>query len=124
MKRYTIIHRNYHDFSSPIFVKIYDDRIWFHNSGNLYGVTMEQLWTAHPSKSRNPLIMKIFHLSGLVERFGQGILRMENSCKEMVIPVPNLKEEGNGFTVTYQKEYKDINEREKKRLSILQKTDL
>ena len=44
---------------------------------------------------------------------------MENSCKEMVIPVPNLKEEGNGFTVTYQKEYKDINERQKKRLSIL-----
>ena len=37
----------------------------------------------------------------------------------MVIPVPNLKEEGNGFTVTYQKEYKDINERQKKRLSIL-----
>ena len=44
---------------------------------------------------------------------------MENSCKEMGIPVPNLKEEGNGFTVTYQKEYKDINERQKKRLSIL-----
>ena len=65
-----IIHRDYHDFSSPIFVKIYDDRIWFYNSGNLYGVTMEQLRTAHPSKSRNPLIMKIFHLSGLVERFG------------------------------------------------------
>ena len=101
MKRYAIIHRNYHDFSSPIFVKIYDDRIWFHNSGNLYGVTMEQLRTANPSKSRNPLIMKIFHLSELVERFGSGILRMKNSCKEMGIPVPNLKEEGNGFTVTY-----------------------
>lgn len=109
-----IIHRDYHDFSSPIFVKIYDDRIWFYNSGNLYGVTMEQLRTAHPSKSRNPLIMKIFHLSGLVERFGSGILRMENSCKAMGIPVPNLKEEGNGFTVTYHKEYKDINERQKR----------
>ena len=109
-----IIHRDYHDFSSPVFVKIYDDRIWFYNSGNLYGITMEQLRTAHPSKSRNPLIMKIFHLSGLVERFGSGILRMENSCRQMGIPAPELKEEGNGFTVTYLKEYKNINERQKK----------
>ena len=114
-----IIHRDYHDFSSPIFVKIYDDRIWFYNSGNLYGVTMEQLRTAHPSKSRNPLIMKIFHLSGLVERFGSGILRMENSCKEMGIPIPELKEEGNGFTVTYQKEYKNINERQRKAIKYI-----
>ena len=109
-----IIHRDYHDFSSPVFVKIYDDRIWFYNSGNLYGITMEQLRTAHPSKSRNPLIMKIFHLSGLVERFGSGILRMENSCRQMGIPAPELKEEGNGFTVTYQKEYENINDRQKK----------
>ena len=63
--------------------------------------------------------MKIFHLSGLVERFGSGILRMENSCKEMGIPVPNLKEEGNGFTVTYPKEYKDINERQKKAIKYI-----
>ena len=55
--------------------------------------------------------MKIFHLSGLVERFGSGILRMKNSCKEMGIPVPNLKKEGTSFTVTYQKEYKNIKTR-------------
>ena len=37
----------------------------------------------------------------------------------MGIPVPNLKEEGNGFTVSYQKEYKDINERQRKAIKYI-----
>jgi len=116
----TVIHRDYHDFSSETSIKIFDDRIWFHNPGGLYGgLTLEQLKVRHPSKSRNPLVMNVMYLSGLVEKYGSGTQRMICTCTNQGIPSPEFKEECEGFSVFMYKEHQNLNERQHKALQYL-----
>lgn len=66
-----LIHRDYFDSGTEIQAKVFKDSLWIYNSGGLTGgLTLEQIKGQHPSRSRNKLIMNIFYLSGMVERFG------------------------------------------------------
>jgi ATP-dependent DNA helicase RecG len=92
-------------------IKIFDDKIWFFNPGELFGgMTIEKLTRPHPSSTRNPLIAEMFFKAGLVEVHGSGIHRMMKSLKDAGLPEPDFKEEFAGFSVyimknVYDKQY-------------------
>lgn len=113
----SIVHRDYFDKSSPIQIKVYKDWLWFYNPGELIDdLTIESLKTSHPSKTRNPLIASIFYRAGLIEKFGSGIDRIIDACKNNVIPEPEFTEECGGFSVKFKKEFEILNERQNKAL--------
>ena len=101
-----LIHRDYFKFNVQTQVKIYDDYIWFYNIGGLpEGITIEDLKRPHSSVPRNPLIVHIFYLAGLIEEVGSGIGRMVESLRGQGMLEPEFKEEMGGFSVRF---YKDI----------------
>ena len=101
-----LIHRDYFKFNVQTQIKIFDDYIWFYNIGGLpEGITLEDLKKPHSSVPRNPLIVHIFYLAGLIEEVGSGIGRMTESLRSQSLPEPEFKEEMGGFSVRF---YKDI----------------
>jgi len=102
----SLIHRDYFRFNVQTQIKIFDDYIWFYNIGGLpEGITIEELKKPHSSVPRNPLIVHIFYLAGLIEEVGSGIGRIMDSLKLQDLPEPEFKEEMGGFSVRF---YKDI----------------
>jgi len=101
-----LIHRDYYKFNVQTQIKIFDDYVWFYNIGSLpEGITLEDLKKPHSSVPRNPLIVHIFYLAGLIEEVGSGIGRIMDSLKSQGLPEPEFKEEMGGFSVRF---YKDI----------------
>lgn len=103
-----IVHRDYRDSAHSI-IKIFDDRIEFFNPGKLYGnLTVKQLISDnYTSQARNKLIAKTFKEAGLIERYGSGIKRAINICKNYGIQQPAFEEVFNGFRVILFKEKLD-----------------
>ncbi len=95
-----IVHRDYRDSSGSV-IKIFDNRIEFYNPGKLFGgITLQNLLSGnYTSKSRNKLIAKAFKEVGLIERYGSGIQRIHNICKDFGIVPPIFEEETNGIKV-------------------------
>jgi len=101
-----VIHRDYFKYNVQTQIKIFNDWTWFFNIGGLpEGITLEQLKTTHPSVARNPLIVHIFYLAGLIEEYGSGIGRIIDSLKEADLPEPEFKEEFAGFSLYMRKDY-------------------
>jgi ATP-dependent DNA helicase RecG len=107
----SIVHRDYFKYGIQTQIKIFDDKIWFFNPGELFGgMTIQKLKQLHPSSTRNPLIAEIFFKAGLVEVHGSGIHQIIKSLKNAGLPEPEFKEEFAGFSVymmrnVYDKEY-------------------
>ncbi len=100
-----LIHRDYFKWNVQTQIKIFDDYLWFFNIGGLpEGITLEQLKQPHSSVPRNPLIVHIFYLAGLIEEVGSGISRILNDMKEAKLPEPEFKEEMGGFSVYFRKD--------------------
>lgn len=115
-----LIHRDYFDSGTEIQAKVFKDSLWIYNSGGLTGgLTLEQIKGQHPSRSRNKLIMNIFYLSGMVERFGSGISRIIDECRIQLLPEPEFKEEFGGFSVYFRKEFTNLNNRQKKAVEFI-----
>lgn len=101
----SVIHRDYFRYNVQTQIKVFDDKIWFFNIGGLpEGITLKQLKSPHPSVARNPLIVHVFYLAGLIEEYGSGIGRILKSTNEAGIPEPEFKEEFGGFSVYLRKE--------------------
>ncbi|MCB0511605.1 MAG: putative DNA binding domain-containing protein [Bacteroidetes bacterium] len=95
-----IVHRDYRDSSGSV-IKIFDDRIEFYNPGKLFGgiSILDLLSGNYTSKSRNKLIAKAFKEIGWIERYGSGILRIQNICEDYGVVEPAFEELANGFRV-------------------------
>ena len=116
----SIIHRDYFDYDTQIQIKVFKDWLWFFNPGQLVDdLTIEQLKTSHPSKPRNKLIASVFYRSGQIEKFGSGILRITDACKNNLLPEPEFKEEFGGFSVYFKKEFTELNDRQIKALEYI-----
>ena len=101
----SLIHRDYFKWNVQTQIKIFDDYIWFFNIGGLpEGIALEQLKKPHPSVPRNPLIVYVFYLAGLIEEVGSGIGRIMESIKHAELPEPEFKEEMGGFSVYFRKD--------------------
>ncbi len=100
-----IIHKDYSN-AAEIQIKIYDDRIWLWNPGNLpEQLKIEDLKKEHSSYPKNPLIANAFYRAGLIEHWGSGTKRIVDLCKERNLPEPEFREEQGGISVWL---YKDI----------------
>jgi len=100
-----LIHRDYFRWNVQTQIKIFDDYIWFYNIGGLPdGITLDQLKEPHSSVPRNPLIVHIFYLAGLIEEMGTGIERIMEAMEEAGLPEPEFKEEMGGFSVYFRKD--------------------
>ncbi len=120
----SIVHRDYFDKTSPIQIKVFKDWLWFYNPGELIeDLIIESLKTFHPSKTRNPLIASIFYRAGLIEKFGSGIDRIINTCRNNIIPEHEFIEECGGFSVKFKKEFEKLNERQNKALQSIKEME-
>ena len=76
-----VMHRNYMD-SSCIQISVFDDRIEFQNPGGIFGdLSLEKVLAGY-SSVRNTQIADIFQKMNIVEKWGTGLLRIADICKE------------------------------------------
>ncbi len=97
-----ICHRDYGD-GSDIQIKIFENELQVWSPGFLpFGVTVEDLLDPeHTSKPRNKLIAQIFYDLGLIERYGSGIQRILEACREAGLPQPLLENFSGGFRIKF-----------------------
>ena len=94
-----VVHKDYTE-TTPIQIKIYSDRIWMWNPGNIpEGVKVKDLFKKHVSKPRNPNIANVFFKSGYVESWGRGYYNIELACEKTDSKLPKPKTEFGGLTV-------------------------
>lgn len=68
-------------------------------------MTIEDLLDpTHSSKPRNKLIAQIFYDMGIIERYGSGIQRMIQACREAGLPDPVFEGKFGGFAITFAKD--------------------
>jgi hypothetical protein len=83
-------------------VLVFDDRVEVENPGLLsFGLTVDDIQNG-VSKLRNRVIGRVFRELGLIERWGGGIPRMIDTCRENGLPAPDLQEIGTHFRVTFR----------------------
>jgi ATP-dependent DNA helicase RecG len=75
-----VSHRDY-SIKSPVYIKIYDDKIIIENPGGLPpGITVDELKRPHRSVPRNPKIANVLYNLGYVEKWGVGTLEVMKKC--------------------------------------------
>lgn len=99
-----IVHRDYRE-PNDIQIKIFDDSLSIYSPGKLYGnLTVEAILSEnYQSSLRNKLVAEAFYLTGEIEKYGTGIMRI----KEYLKIYPELEfvfeERHNGILVKYIK---------------------
>lgn len=98
-----IVHRDYTD-PSDIQIKIYDKKITIFSPGKLYGdLTLEQLKNRnYQSSLRNKLIAEAFYLTGEIEKYGTGFLRIEKELKFYPDMQFEFNETANGMLAVFE----------------------
>ena len=96
----SLIHKDYSSMI-PIQIKVYDDKIFFFNSGVLpVNWTTEKLFQTHSSKAFNPLIADAFFKTGAIEAWGRGISKIIDACQRDGITGPCYEvTAGSGFSL-------------------------
>ena len=96
-----LIHR---DYLSPVDVqiKVFDDKITFFNPGKLFGdLTIDDLRRdSYQAFARNKLIAEAFYLTGDIEKYGSGFLRVRDEIKSYSTMTMDFDEIPNGFFIT------------------------
>jgi ATP-dependent DNA helicase RecG len=81
---------------------MFDNSITVFNPGKLYGdLTIAELQTDYyQSRARNKLITEAFYLTGDIEKYGSGYIRIREEIKSYPTMKFEYKESGNGYLVT------------------------
>ncbi|MCO6461878.1 MAG: HTH domain-containing protein [Saprospiraceae bacterium] len=99
--------------SGDIQIKIFDDFITFFNPGTLHqNLTIEDLKTnSYPAYARNKLLSEAFYLTGEIEKYGSGFLRIRNAIRQYPTMKLEFKEIGGGFMakISYTKQKISLN---------------
>ena len=83
------VHRDYTDFSGGVEVDIYPDRLKIRNSGGLpEGVTPESLAKGNISVLRNPDIVRILYMRGMMAKQGHGCNIISNAFTKYGLQAP------------------------------------
>ena len=96
-----LCHRDYFDSGAKIMVQLYDDRLEISNPGGLLPYVAADF--GHRSRSRNPLIFRMFTRMHLVESVGTGIPRIARILSEDGFPPAEYKTEGFFTTILRKK---------------------
>lgn len=96
-----IVHRDYSNQGRDIKIGIYDDVVEIVSLGGLPStLTIEQIYSGR-SEIRNRVLARIFKELNFIEKWGSGINRMINLCKEVNLKVPEIKETGDSIVLTF-----------------------
>ncbi|MCK5783085.1 MAG: putative DNA binding domain-containing protein, partial [Desulfobacterales bacterium] len=93
-----VVHRDYKNLSD-IIIKIFDDRIVFTNPGRLYGkLNLQDIQgDDYVSSLRNRLLAEAFYLTGDIERYGTGFVRIRAYLNDYPEIVFTVAEQGDFF---------------------------
>ena len=103
-----VMHRDWFNEGSNVFVEISADHIAISNPGGL-PPGMQQSDLGHRSVRRNPIIADLFHRIGFIEKAGTGIRRMREGAREMGYPEPEFNVDG-FFSVIFYPMIRNENE--------------
>lgn len=107
-----VVHR---DYTSPvdIQIKIFDNAITFFNPGRLYGdLTVAKLKRDdYQSRTRNKLIAEAFYLTGDIEKYGSGFIRVRREIRDYPTMTFDYEESGDGFLVNVHYATQKISEK-------------
>ena len=100
-----LVHRDYRNPGGVSLIKIFDDRMEFSNPGGLPdGLTVDDLLSdGYTTQARNPDIAELFRSARLTERYGSGIRRIIDACREHGEVVPEFRDMGTWFRVVLRK---------------------
>ena len=122
-----IVHRDY--MGNDTQMKVYDDRIWLWNSGELpKGYSTETLLKEHLSVPRNKLIAGVFYKAGFIENWGRGFDKVINGFHAAGVEFPSIENEFGGTSVHIQRKVEktlpdvdalDITDRQKQIITFL-----
>ena len=84
-----LCHRDYEQLYSSVSLAIYDDRVEIINPGRLpVELTPETILLPHSSYPYNPLIAQVLYQTAYLDKWGSGVERIVQLCKEVNIPSP------------------------------------
>ena len=95
-----VVHRDYKN-TSDIIIKIFDDRIILSNPGKIYGsLTIEDLKRDdYVSSIRNKLLAEAYYLTGDIEKYSTGYVRIRSILKDSPEVLFDLRQVGDFFIV-------------------------
>lgn len=96
-------HRDYSS-TSPIYVRVYDDKLEVENPGGLMELEIEDLKKPHRSVLRNPRIGEVLYYLGYIEKWGVGTLMVLEECIKNGNGEPTFSTDGT-FKVTLRSKY-------------------
>lgn len=99
-----VCHRDY-QIAGNVQLRMFDDRLEVWTPGGLpFGVTPDLLEREHRSVPRNRRIAECLFLTGYIEQWGSGTLRVIDLCSQRDLPQPEFEEDGNTFIVRLRSE--------------------
>ncbi|MDR0881818.1 MAG: ATP-binding protein [Candidatus Adiutrix sp.] len=91
-----VTHRNYAE-NACVQVSVYDDRVEITSPGRLYGgITLKEILSGN-SRIRNKVIATVFSEMFIIEKWGTGIQRVIDGCRDYAIADPEWIELGTTF---------------------------
>lgn len=96
-----LCHRAWQQEASSIGIAIYDDRVEIENAGRFPVALSPQRLTAEEASANdntslppNPDIANVMFIGGLIEHWGRGLSMMNNKCKNVGLPKPQINDNG------------------------------
>lgn len=98
-----VCHRDY-TVPGTVQIRIYGSRLEIWNPGTLpAGLTIEALYSEHPSRPHNQRLAQALHRAGVIEHWGSGTIRIVEACEEAGLPRPEFVSDMNTFMVRFEK---------------------
>jgi ATP-dependent DNA helicase RecG len=96
-----VCHRSYHARNSPVFIRMFDDRLTIESPGAFMpSVTPANLF----HKPRNPFLMFVLREYGEVRCISEGTARIFREMQDAKLPVPEFRGTENLVSVTFRNE--------------------
>ena len=103
-----LCHRQIDRTLTNVTLAIFDDRVEISNPGCLPPeIPVERIKEPHKSYPRNKLIAQILYLTAYLERWGTGIERIVQMCRDYDVPEPEWSASEHDVTVTFWRNGKD-----------------
>lgn len=103
-----LCHRRYDDPRATVSLAIFDDRLEITNPGRLpVPLTPETIKQPHGSYPYNLRIAQVLYLSTNLERWGTGVSRMVELCREQGVPEPEYMTDGHEVKIVFKKKYQN-----------------
>ena len=94
-----LAHRDYGLTGATVDITVWDDRVEVRSPSPLPGhITLDNMRSEH--YSRNPRIMRVMKIMGLVEEFGEGVDRMYREMEARLMEPPVFEATASSVTVT------------------------